>query len=171
MHPWVRLSDRVRLGVVTRWVTPELVADVLEKCGVRDKKPGALPAGFMVYFTLALALFQQDSYDDVAEQLVGEIAELSGSIPNKSYAGAKAPGSTGPGNHVPRAGWPVGSCRPGESLLPWDASGCGGRVRAGCAGYDGQPGHLRRAGQERPARGIPADAGGDPDRVRYARAD
>ncbi|WP_369265202.1 IS4 family transposase [Streptomyces sp. R35] len=84
MHPWVGLSDHVRLGVVTRWVTPELVADVLEKCGVRDKKPGALPAGFMVYFTLALALFQQDSYDDVAEQLVGRIAELSGSIPNKS---------------------------------------------------------------------------------------
>ncbi|MET9468011.1 IS4 family transposase [Streptomyces sp. NPDC006544] len=74
----------MRLGVVTQWVTPELVAEVLEKCGIRDKKPGALPAGFMVYFTLALALFQQDSYDDVAEQLVGSIPELSGSIPNKS---------------------------------------------------------------------------------------
>ncbi|WP_406469973.1 IS4 family transposase [Streptomyces sp. NBC_01615] len=84
MHPWVRLSDHVRLGVVTRWVTPELIAEVLEKCRVRDKKPGALPAGFMVNFTLALALFQQDSYDDVAEQLVGSIRELSGSIPNKS---------------------------------------------------------------------------------------
>ncbi|MFE2095309.1 IS4 family transposase [Streptomyces sp. NPDC059460] len=84
MHPWVGLSEHVRLGVVTRWVTPELVAEVLEKCGVRDKKVGALPAGFMVYFTLALALFQQDSYDDVAEQLVGNIPELSESIPNKS---------------------------------------------------------------------------------------
>ena len=84
MHPWVGLSDHVRLGVVTRWVTPALVAGVLEKCGVRDKKPGALPAGFMVYFTLALALFQQDSYDDVAEQLVGSMRALSGSIPNKS---------------------------------------------------------------------------------------
>lgn len=84
MHPWVGLSDHVRLGAVTRWVTPELIAEALETCGVRDKKPGALPAGFMVYFTLALALFQQDSYDDVAEQLVYGIAELSGSIPNKS---------------------------------------------------------------------------------------
>ncbi|MGD3112800.1 transposase domain-containing protein [Streptomyces sp. YGL11-2] len=84
MHPWVGLSDHVRLGVVTRWVSPELVAEVLEKCGVRDKKPGALPAGFMVYFTLALALFQQDSYDDVAEQLVGGVGELSESITNKS---------------------------------------------------------------------------------------
>ncbi|MCX4400042.1 IS4 family transposase (plasmid) [Streptomyces sp. NBC_00053] len=84
MHPWVGISDHVRLGVVTRWVTPELVGGVLEKCGVRDKKSGALPAGFMVYFTLALALFQQDSYDDVAEQLVGSVPELSESIPNKS---------------------------------------------------------------------------------------
>lgn len=84
MHPWVGISDHVRLGVVTRWVTPGLVGGVLEKCGVRDKKSGALPAGFMVYFTLALALFQQDSYDDVAEQLVGSVPELSESIPNKS---------------------------------------------------------------------------------------
>ncbi|MFD0629517.1 IS4 family transposase [Streptomyces sanglieri] len=84
MHPWVGISDHVRLGVVTRWVTPELVGGVLEKCGVRDKKSGALPAGFMVYFTLALALFQQDSYDDVAEQLVCSVPELSESIPNKS---------------------------------------------------------------------------------------
>jgi Insertion element 4 transposase N-terminal/Transposase DDE domain len=84
MHPWAGLSDQVRLGAVTRWVTPELVAAGLAECGVRDKKPGALPAGFMVYFTLALALFQQDSYDDVAEHLAGGVPELSGSIPNKS---------------------------------------------------------------------------------------
>jgi hypothetical protein len=56
MHPWVGLSDHVRLGAVTRWVTPQLVAEALDDCGVRDKKPGALPAGFMVYFTLGLAL-------------------------------------------------------------------------------------------------------------------
>src|SRR5450755_3071643 len=84
MHPWVGLSDHVRLGAVARWVTPELVAEALAGCGVRDKKPGALPAGFMVYFTLALALFQQDSYDDVAEHLAGGVPGLGGSIPNKS---------------------------------------------------------------------------------------
>ncbi|MEV6841445.1 transposase domain-containing protein [Streptomyces sp. NPDC051133] len=84
MHPWVGLSDQVRLGVVTRWVTPELVDEVLDRCKVRDKRPGALPAGFMVCYTLALALFQQDSYDDVAKQLVGNIPELNASVPNKS---------------------------------------------------------------------------------------
>ena len=84
MHPWVGLSDHVRLGAVARWVTPELVAEALDDCGVRDKKPGALPAGFMVYFTLGLALFQQDSCDDVAEHMVGGVPELGGSIPNRS---------------------------------------------------------------------------------------
>src|ERR1017187_7677218 len=84
MHPWAGLSDHVRLGAVARWVTPELAAEALDDCGVRDKKPGALPAGFMVCFTLALALFQQDSYDDVAEHLAGGIPGLGGSIPDKS---------------------------------------------------------------------------------------
>jgi hypothetical protein len=74
----------VRLGVVTQWVTPELVGEVLAECRKRDRRPGALPAGFMVYFTLALALFHQDSYDDVAEHVVGGIPELSASIPHKA---------------------------------------------------------------------------------------
>ena len=38
----------------------------------------------MVCFTLALALFQQDSYDDVAEHLAGGVPGLGGSIPDKS---------------------------------------------------------------------------------------
>ena len=38
----------------------------------------------MVYFTLALALFQQDSYDDVAEHMVSGIAGMSAHIPNRA---------------------------------------------------------------------------------------
>ena len=71
-------------GAVTRWVTPKLVAEALDDCGVRDKKPGALPAGFMACFTLALALFQPDSCDDVAEHMAGGVPELGGSIPDRS---------------------------------------------------------------------------------------
>jgi Insertion element 4 transposase N-terminal len=58
MHPWAGLSDDVRLGVLTEWVTAELVDEVLAECGRRDQRPGALPARFMVYYVLALALFQ-----------------------------------------------------------------------------------------------------------------
>jgi hypothetical protein len=72
------------LGVLTRWVTPELVQEALGARGRRDKNPGPLPAGFMVFFTLALALFQQDSYDDVAENPTGAIPVMSSQIPNKA---------------------------------------------------------------------------------------
>ena len=84
MHPWIGLSDEVRLGVLTEWVTADLVDEVLAECGKRDQKPGALPARFMVYYVLALALFQQDSYDDVAENLVGALGGMDEAIPNRS---------------------------------------------------------------------------------------
>ena len=50
MHPSAGLSDDVRLGVLTEWVTADLVDEVLAECGKRDQKPGALPARFMVYY-------------------------------------------------------------------------------------------------------------------------
>jgi Insertion element 4 transposase N-terminal len=84
MHPWTGLSGDMRLGALTEWVTPELVDEVLAECGRRDQRPGALPARFMIYYVLALALFQQDSYDDVAENLVGSLDEMDDAIPNKS---------------------------------------------------------------------------------------
>jgi hypothetical protein len=84
MHPWAGLADDVRLGALTEWVTPELVDEVLAECGVRDQRPGALPARFMVYYVLALALFQQDSYDDVAENLVGALGGMDETVPNRS---------------------------------------------------------------------------------------
>jgi hypothetical protein len=84
VHPWIGLSDEVRLGLLTEWVTPELVDEVLAECGKRDAKLRPLSNRFMVYYVLALALFQQDSYDDVAENLVGTLGQLDQSIPNKS---------------------------------------------------------------------------------------
>jgi len=77
------LSDDVRLGALTEQVTPELVDGALAECGVRGWS-GALSARFMVYFTLALALFQSDSCDDVAENMAGVVDEMAGAIPNKS---------------------------------------------------------------------------------------
>src|ERR1700730_15390667 len=84
MHQWTGLSDEERLGVLNGWVNAELVDEVLAECGRRDQRPGALPARFMVYYVLALALFQQDSYDDVAENLVGALEGMDEAIPNRS---------------------------------------------------------------------------------------
>src|SRR6266851_3625902 len=137
MHPWTGLSDDVRLGVLTEWVTADLVDEVLAECGKPDKKPGALPARFMVYYVLALALFQQDSYDDVAENLVGALEGMDEAIPNKSsFTRARQRLGAGVIEAVFRrlAGGPG---RPGRRVLPGDAGGRGGRVRAGRAGHGG----------------------------------
>jgi transposase IS4-like protein/DDE family transposase len=84
VHSWIGLSDEVRLGVLTRWVTPELVDETLAACGKLDRRPGALSARFMVNFILALALFHQDSYDDVAENLVNALPGMGENIPNRA---------------------------------------------------------------------------------------
>jgi hypothetical protein len=84
MHPWTGLSDDVRLGVLTERVSADLVDEVLAGCGRQDQRPGALPARFMVYYVLALALFQQDSYDDVAENLVGALEGMDEAVPARS---------------------------------------------------------------------------------------
>lgn len=84
IHSWLGLPDQVRLGTLTRWVTPELVGEAIAANGRQDEKPGALPAAVMVYFVLACALFHQDSYEDVAENLVSAIPGLADQIPNKS---------------------------------------------------------------------------------------
>src|SRR3954454_15915389 len=84
VHSWIGLSDEVKLGVLTRWVTPELVDETLTACGKLDRRPGALSARFMVNFILALALFHQDSYDDVAENLVNALPGMGENIPNRA---------------------------------------------------------------------------------------
>src|SRR5689334_16237095 len=33
MHPWTGLADDVRLGLLTQWVSAELVDEVLAECG------------------------------------------------------------------------------------------------------------------------------------------
>ena len=112
MHPWVGLSDHVRLGAVPRWVTPELAAEALDDCGVRDKKPGALPARFMVCFTLALALFQQDLLRRRGRahgrRRPGIRREHPGQV--LVHPGSPAPGSTGHRDGLPHADRAAGPC-------------------------------------------------------------
>jgi hypothetical protein len=120
MHPWTGLSDEVRLGVLTEWVSAELVDDVLAECGKRDMKPGALPARFMVCYVLPLALFQQDSYDDVAENLVGALE----AIPDRSSF-TRARQRLGAGVIEARCrAWPAGRWRP-PRFLPADGAAAG----------------------------------------------
>ncbi|MER6678991.1 transposase domain-containing protein [Streptomyces sp. NPDC000983] len=135
MHPWIGLSDEVRLGLLTEWIVPELVDEVLTVCGRLDAKPRPLSSRFMVYFVLALALFQQDSYDDVAENLVGALGGMDQPVSNKSsFTRARQQHEAAPLEAVFRR--VAGAIAPPtlEAAFWRDESGRGRRVLAGGAG-------------------------------------
>ena len=84
-HPWIGRTDVVNLGVLTQWVPPDVVARATAgRSAHRGRRAGALPLQFTAYFELALALFSQDSYEDVVDHLVGAIPELASHAPAKS---------------------------------------------------------------------------------------
>lgn len=64
------LTDRIGIGVLTRLVPRELVAEVIARTGKVEKRRRLLPARVVVYFVLALALFSRDSYEEVMRKLV-----------------------------------------------------------------------------------------------------
>ncbi|MEV6013509.1 transposase domain-containing protein [Streptomyces sp. NPDC051976] len=84
MHPWTGYPMMSGSGVPTEWFPPESVDEVLAEYGRQDKHPDALTARLMVCYVLASALFQQHSYDDVAERLVGALGSMDEAILNKS---------------------------------------------------------------------------------------
>jgi hypothetical protein len=73
-----RLPDRVSVGVLTGAFPGELVDEVIEKTGTRERRKRSLPAQLMVYYVLALALFAEQSYDEVMRLLTRGLGWLCG---------------------------------------------------------------------------------------------
>ena len=72
-RPVVR-TDQVTLGVLISQVSREEVDAAVEVCGVREKRSdGKLPAHVATYLTLALALFPDDDYEEVATKVTGSL--------------------------------------------------------------------------------------------------
>jgi hypothetical protein len=65
-----RLTDWVSLGVLASWVPRDAVDDAIEVTGKAAKRSdGKLPPHVMAYFVMALALFADDDYEEVAVRL------------------------------------------------------------------------------------------------------
>jgi len=72
-RPGVR-TDQVTLGVLISQVSREEVDAAVEVCQVREKRSdGKLPAHVTTYLTLALALFPDDDYEEVATKVTGSL--------------------------------------------------------------------------------------------------
>jgi hypothetical protein len=66
--------DQVSLGVLINAVPRDLVDEAVAVCGVREKRSdGKLPAHVITYLTLALCLFGEDDYTEVATKVTGSL--------------------------------------------------------------------------------------------------
>jgi hypothetical protein len=66
--------DQVSLGVLINVVPRDAVDEAVAVCGVREKRSDAkLPAHVITYLTLALCLFPEDDYEEVAAKVTGSL--------------------------------------------------------------------------------------------------
>src|SRR5665811_1857789 len=68
-----RLTDRIAIGVLTSTFPPVLVDEVLKATGRVEQRHRLLPARVVVYFTLAMCLWADEGYEEVARLLVGAL--------------------------------------------------------------------------------------------------
>ncbi len=70
-----RLTDQITLGVLAASVPRDAVDDAIAATGRQARRrDGKLPPHVMVYFAMAMALFADDDYEEVAARLAGTLA-------------------------------------------------------------------------------------------------
>lgn len=76
-----RLPDRISIGVLARTFTDELIDEVIDEAGVRERRYRLLPARLVVLFVLACWLFTRSGYEAVMAKLADAhlIADTGGS--------------------------------------------------------------------------------------------
>lgn len=72
-----RLTDRIAVGVLTSTFPPGLVDEVLEATGRVEQRHRLLPARVVVYFVLAMCLWADQGYEEVARLLVGGLSKMA----------------------------------------------------------------------------------------------
>jgi hypothetical protein len=82
--------DQVSIGVLVDAVPRDAVDEAVAVCGVRERRSdGKLPAHVITYLTLALCLFAEDDYEEVATKVTGSLDrfgcwDASWSVPTAS---------------------------------------------------------------------------------------
>jgi|SRR5438270_442373 hypothetical protein len=73
---FVRLTDHISLGVLAEILPRDLIEEVLQETGRRERRSRRLPAHVMVRFCLAMCLFYDDDYEEVMRKLAGSLREM-----------------------------------------------------------------------------------------------
>jgi Insertion element 4 transposase N-terminal len=74
-----RLADWISLGVLASWVPADAVDDAIEAAGRQaQRRGGKLPPRVTAYLVMALSLFADEDYEEVAARLAGTLADWDG---------------------------------------------------------------------------------------------
>lgn len=73
-----RSTDLVSLGALTSLIPRDVLDAAIEAHGCREERVRKLPAHLVVYLLVALCLFPDDDYEEVAEKLAGLLTSVSG---------------------------------------------------------------------------------------------
>jgi Insertion element 4 transposase N-terminal len=74
-----RLTDWISLGVLASWVPADAVDDAVDATGKNERRRGGkLPPRVVAYLVMALALFADEDYEEVAARLAGTFADWDG---------------------------------------------------------------------------------------------
>jgi hypothetical protein len=74
-----RLTDWISLGVLASWVPADAIDEAVEATGKRERRRGGkLPPRVVAYLVMALALFAEEDYEEVAARLAGTFADWDG---------------------------------------------------------------------------------------------
>lgn len=76
LRPQGRLTDHIGLGVVSARFDRDLLEEVLNRSGRREKRVRRLPAHVMIRYVIAMGLFCAESLDEVMRRLVGNLRRL-----------------------------------------------------------------------------------------------
>src|SRR5436190_19687725 len=68
---WGRLTDHIGLGVLSTRFNRDLLEEVLNRTGRREKRSRRLPAHVMIRYVIAMGVFFAESYDEAMRRLVG----------------------------------------------------------------------------------------------------
>jgi hypothetical protein len=74
-----RLTDWISLGVLASWVPADAIDDAVAATGKQERRRGGkLPPRVVAYLVMALALFADEDYEEVAARLAGTFADWDG---------------------------------------------------------------------------------------------
>ncbi|WP_211589652.1 IS4 family transposase [Microbispora sp. H11081] len=73
-----RLTDLVAIGALTSLIPRQVLDAVVAAHGCREQRVRKLPAHVVIYLLIALCLYPDDDYEEVAEKLTGMLALMPG---------------------------------------------------------------------------------------------